>query len=258
MKKTYKVDGMSGDGRKVAQGTLSAALQQLAELVRRHSQRVLELAVEGANHRESGLLRTGGNAPRGLALDVVHRAQQAHVVDIVGGCLVQGGMAEEVNQSRLRGADKLSQLCQSEVGVLVGQFLFHPSLYERHQLVIVAQVGVLDEFLMANHQFLEHLHSPAHVVEGVHLLAQLQVAVHQVEIGLLQNLHVVLQFFNLLFVFGLIHSVVIVVSNLLAKLVIFYQINKQSASHFPKTSGKAIPQHRFFKDLAFATATDGK
>ena len=162
-----------------------------------HAESILELAVEGSDDSETGLLGTGSNAPCGLILDVVHGAQQPQIVEVIVDGLVDRRTAEEVDESRLCGADEFGQFLKSKVGILVGQFALQPCLDECHQFGIIAQVGMSDQFFVTDDEFLEHLYAATYIVVSIDLLAELQIVAYQIEVGFLQRFYLMLQCLNL-------------------------------------------------------------
>ena len=181
--------------------------------MRRHAEGILELAVEGSDDAKTCLLGTGGNSPGGLALDIVHGAQQSQIVEVVVDGLVDRRMPEKVDEPRLCGADEFCQFLKSEVGILVRQLFLQSCLDECHQLGIVAQVSMSDQFLVTDHEFLEHLYAATYIVVSIDLLAELQIVAYQIEVGFLQRLYLMLQRLNLRFIFLLIHRTMIMSIN---------------------------------------------
>ena len=71
--------------------------------------------------------------------------------------------------------------------------------------VIIAQVGMLEQFLMAYDQFLHHLYPAAHIVVGIDHLAELHVAVHEFQVVFPKHFDFCLQLLNPGFVVFIVH-----------------------------------------------------
>ena len=127
-------------------------------------------------------LGTSGDAPCGLCLQLVHRTKYAQVVEIVVECLVERGASEELYDACLGRADEICQLFESEIGVGEVLACLEFGLDDGHEFVVVAQVGMLDQFLVTYDQFFHHLYTTADVIIGIDHLTELHVAVHEFQV----------------------------------------------------------------------------
>ena len=121
---------------------------------------------------------------------------------------MESGASEEFHDACLGGADEISKFFETEVGIGVRQTFFKMRLNDGHQLVVVAQVGFLEQFLVAYDEVFEHFDATADVIVGVDHLAELHIAVDEVHVGLLKHFHLPLQFLNPGFVVFIAHIVV--------------------------------------------------
>ena len=92
---------------------------------------------------------------------------------------------------------------------------------------------------MADYQFLEHLYASAHIVVGVNLLAQLHVAVDEVDVRFLQHDNALAHLFYLLFIVLLVH--IFIIRCLTACILCVWQRNTAKLRKVESKTKKLVP-----------------